>query len=114
MAKLDPTPYPLTTTFKTTRDWRAIARYEEQVWSKLDAQARALKPGEVVGALVDFPVGDGRAVYVVTKASPLTLQHVPLGGGYAIPAAHVRGLTKADVLVHVRARQASPAPIRLG
>jgi hypothetical protein len=52
----------------------------EQLQNKSDS----LPDGEVVGALVSFPVADGSAIYVVTKAKPLTVKHVPYGG--AAPA----------------------------
>ena len=102
MARLDPRPYPLTMSWRDEKaNAEDLLQYEDKVWKELDAEASALPEGEVVGALLTFPVADGKAVYRVTKAKPLTLQHVPLGDGWTIPPAHIRGITRADVLEHV-------------
>jgi len=61
--------------------------------------------GEVVGILLAFPVADGYAHYRVSKASPLTLQHVPYGDAWRIPAAHIRGLRKVDAIESERRRR---------
>jgi len=61
--------------------------------------------GEVVGILLAFPVADGYAHYRVSKASPLTLQHVPYGDAWRISAAHIRGLRKADAIESERRRR---------
>lgn len=63
----------------------------------LQAEANALPDGELVGALVKFQVADGYAIYRVESTRPLTLAHVPAHDGYSIPAAHIRGLTVADI-----------------
>lgn len=65
---------------------------------KLRAVSDALPEGEIVGALLNWSRGDGRAYYVVTKERPLTLAWVPTGDRYSVEAALIRGLTKADVL----------------
>jgi hypothetical protein len=44
--------------------------------------------------------------YLVVKRKPLTLQHIYYMDGYQIPAAHVRGLTLADVDDMVRREKA--------
>jgi hypothetical protein len=50
-----------------------------------------------VGFIMMFPVADGKAVYRVSSAKPLTLQHVAVGDAWMIPTAHLRGLTMRDV-----------------
>ncbi len=58
----------------------------------------ALSKGETVGGVLNFPVGDGMATYVVTKAHPLTLKWVPHGDQWQVPDYTIRGLRKADIL----------------
>ena len=52
----------------------------------------------LVDVIVRFGVADGYAYYRVTADKPLTLEHLPFSDGYQIPYAHIRGLTKADIL----------------
>jgi len=47
--------------------------------------------------VIDFPVADGTAYYVVVTEKPLTLQHVEFCDGYKVHPALIRGLTLADV-----------------
>ena len=79
---------------------------QTQALDKLTALAAALPEGEVVGQLLQFPVADGYAHYVVVKESPLSLQHIPFGDGYQIDPAHIRGIRKQDVLEHARRAKA--------
>jgi hypothetical protein len=60
-----------------------------------DANPRSKSP--LIGRTVRFSVADGYAVYVVWSVSPLVLVHVATGDGYAISAAHLRGLTLRDI-----------------
>lgn len=129
MARLDPKPYPVEKRWadkvpgmQHSMRWTVddLVAHDEAVWKKLEALTANLPAGEVVGGVVTFPVADGRAIYVVTKARPLTLQHVPLGDAYAIPAAYLRGLTLRDVRVNIeRARRihdlfANAKPLKVG
>jgi len=71
----------------------------------LDDYANKLKTttgSEFIGEYLKFPAADSYALYVVVKESPLTLQHVDVGDGWQIPAAHIRGLTRADVLAQIK------------
>jgi len=79
-------------------DPRAWLTAQNKVWEELQARSDGLPPGEVVGGLLKFQVADGYAVYVVTKATPLTLTHVPFGDAYQVHDALIRGLRRADVL----------------
>lgn len=56
------------------------------------------------GFLMEFPVDDGFASYVVVAVRPLTLQHVDVMNGYRMPEAHIRGLTLSDVRRAIRSR----------
>lgn len=50
-----------------------------------------------IGEVIYFPVGDGSAMYLVWKTSPLQLIHLPVGDAWMIPAAHSRGLKLSDI-----------------
>ena len=73
--------------------------------NKLMVVSDALPEAAIVGAVLQYPVADGYAFYLVTKENPLTLQHIPFGDGYSIPAPMVRGLRKQDVLEALNARR---------
>jgi len=55
--------------------------------------------------IVRFQIADGYAKYLVTP-SRTTLKHIPIGDGYRIPAAYVRGLTKTDIERHLGSQRA--------
>lgn len=57
------------------------------------------------GFILDFPVADGYAHYLVVEVKPLTLSHIPHGDAWTIPAAHIRGITLDDVLQQMRWRK---------
>lgn len=122
MAKLDPTPYPgfekpwdkdpdywkrpqVGRAPDADDDFQAQHDAETAKVNEMTERSDNLPPGEIVGAMLQFPIADGYAVYVVTKARPLTLQHVNYCDGYSIPGAHVRGITKADVLAQIERRK---------
>lgn len=73
---------------------------------KLEAESNGLPDGEVVGALLRFPRADGYAMYRVTSANPLKLQHIPYGDAWRADAATIRGLRLADVQEMVRRNKA--------
>jgi len=98
MAVLSKAPYP--------GDWaqlpdekldECLKRTEAMLQRLLAKSREAAADGKAAGIVLQFPVADGHAFYVVVKDKPLTLQHVPFGDGWQIPAAHVRGLTLRDV-----------------
>lgn len=84
--------------YKKGEEYNAYMERVEAKFSELRVTARNLPDGEVVGALLKFPVGDGYAHYRVVKEKPLTLEHIPLGDAWQIPLPHIRGITKQDVL----------------
>lgn len=63
----------------------------------LDESEAAMARGQIEGFVLMFPIADGKAFYRVIKEKPLTLQHIPFGDAYEIPAAHIRGLTMVDI-----------------
>lgn len=70
---------------------------ENKAFAELQRAAAARPKGSLVGALVNFGVADGYAVYLVAKEKPLTLRHVPYGDAYQVHHAMIRGLTIEDV-----------------
>ena len=85
-----------------TGDWMADMREEDAAFRRLmDAEA-TLGPDEVTGVLLRYGRGDGEAVYLVTKASPLTVSLLVFGDCWTVEDALIRGLTKADVLAAKR------------
>jgi hypothetical protein len=70
--------------------------------AKLTKASNALPLDQIVGSVVKFPVADGYALYYVSSARPLTLQHIPAGDAYTVHPAMIRGLTKKDILDLVR------------
>lgn len=107
MAKLDPRPYPVPSLPFGCDSAALTAAFQahDAIYEKLQAASVALPEGEVVGAFLTFPVGDGRACYLVVRAHPLTLQHVPVVDAYQIPSAHVRGITRREVLAQVESNK---------
>jgi len=85
-------------------DWKESYDRQCEVLDRLEAASAA--NDEVKGTVLDFPVADGSAHYLVTSAKPLTLQHIPFADGYRIPVAHIRGITAADVLQQKRRSRA--------
>lgn len=108
MARLFPTPYPI----EEHDDWHEMIKADERLFIKLTRQTLDLPDGEIVGALVSFPYADGSANYVVTAARPLTLQHIPSGDAWQIPAAHMRGLCREDILDMVTEQKAWSAMLK--
>lgn len=60
-------------------------------------QERLLEEVRGRGTVLQFPVADGYAMYLVVSEKPLTLQHVPFCDGYQVSAATIRGVTMREV-----------------
>lgn len=84
MAELLDDPYPM----PDFDDFEEIDEYLEKEQEELD---------KIEEPIIRFPVADGYALYRVVKKDPLTIQHIPAGDAWQIPAAHVRGLRLEDV-----------------
>lgn len=78
--------------------WDPKTDPQEIAFQKLVEASANLPEGEVVGALMKWPVADSYAWYLVTSDKPLTLQYVPYCDGWTVPDALIRGVRKADVL----------------
>ena len=87
-------------------DWAWIAKVQAL------AKAQADNP-DVVGELVSFPVADGYANYVVWRAKPLRLVHLPVGDAWRIDDATARGLRLSDLEWQFR-RNRGPLLVRSG
>lgn len=96
MAQLEKAPVP-GFEWHEGEPFEAMLKRHEAAFAKLQKVAEALPAGEVVGAIVQFPVADNYARYLVTSAKPLKLRHIPYMDGYAINAAHLRDLRLADI-----------------
>lgn len=73
-------------------------RRDDAEFSRLQAASRrALKAGRVVGLLYRAQWADSYAYYRVAKESPLTLEHIPYGDAWRLPAAYERGIELDDV-----------------
>lgn len=89
-------------------DWRTSAH--EQAYQRLvAADAAARDKGEIKGRLLRFPAADSYAVYQITGVRPLTLSHVDYMDGWTISAAHLRGITLAEVKEELRREDALAA-----
>lgn len=91
---------------KPQTNFKASMDHQAQLLDKIEANADALPDGEIVGALLDFPVADGKALYIVVKASPLQVSHLPFADAYSVHPAMIRGLTRSDVEQQVRQTRA--------
>lgn len=75
---------------------------QDEALRELFKKSDELGDDEIVGTVLSFGVADGSANYVVVKERPLTLAWAPIPDNYQIPAAHLRGITKQDVLEQKR------------
>lgn len=83
-------------------DFMAYLERSRKLLKDLEDKEAALPEGKYEGVILSFPYADGYAMYLVQKTSPLTLQHIPFGDAWQIPAAHLRGLNLDDVKEQVR------------
>ena len=60
---------------------------------------------DITGAILEFPVADGSAVYIVTKQKPLTLSHIPYCDGYEAAGVTIRGVNRSYVLQVIRSEK---------
>lgn len=60
--------------------------------------------GEHVGEIIDFPVADGKARYMVFNLKPVMLVHLPLDDAWEFDYAHL--LTKTEVVKKIQQQKA--------
>ena len=102
MARLSTTPYPWKWRgpeydFPTITSFEEVLKQEQEALDALIRKSASLPPGQVVGAVLSWPVADGSAYYLVTKDKPLTLQHIPCGDAWKVDPILIRGLRRDDV-----------------
>ena len=92
---------------KSTIDWdmqenESFLEYIERQDKMLeDLNKQAENSKNLVGQIIDFPVADGKALYLVEKLNPLTLSHIPYGDAYTVHPALIKGLDIDDIKDHV-------------
>ena len=97
MAKLDPQLYPGKFEIDCGEPWENEIRRTETLIDALYRKQPRPDSKTLVGAVLTFGVGDGYAMYVVTKDKPLTVQHVPQGDCWRADACTLRGINAAYV-----------------
>jgi len=85
----------------------AYFKKEEEYLKKVQEWCKKHGSGKYAGEVITFPVGDGKAVYVVWKLKPVSLIHVPLGDAWQFQYAH--RLTAADVKKEIEGARALAA-----
>lgn len=106
MAKLVDSPEAREMSASTGKSFSDFMKHQTAVLNRLEEKAEALPDGQIVGALIDFAVADGKAIYLVVNDSPLQLSHLPYGDGYAVHPALIKGLDRSDVLQQVKRAKA--------
>jgi hypothetical protein len=119
MAKLSPTPHrPTDPTVKfddySIEGFRKADAYVQKLQEASDAKDPDDPNFDIKGVVLCFPAGDGHAVYIVNKARPLTLEHIPVGDAWrAYPEGTImRGLTPSSIIEDLRREKAFRAAFR--
>mgnify|MGYP003423842355 CR=1 FL=1 len=88
-------------------DFSDIAKYRtdcDQYLKDLKAFVLTIRNGKNVGEIVQFPVADGYAQYMVAGMRPLELIHIPLWDGYSFQ--YVDRLTAKDIQQQIDSQKA--------
>jgi hypothetical protein len=88
-------------------DWEDIDAYEkanEKFIEDLRAFCKKRNNAEHVGEVIQFPVADGYAQYMVAALSPVELIHLPLWDAWEFD--YVSRLTKKDIVEKIEQRKA--------
>jgi len=98
MARLRKNSYPLP---NLTNDGDFNKSPHMVAFDKLRTISDALPAGQLKGYIWKTQACDGYANYLVVadNGKSVTLQHIPFLDGYTAPAAHIRGLTRKDILI---------------
>lgn len=115
MARLSSTPYPWVKPVDGMLPGETVLEYQRRLYKHFDeedaafdalvAKTVALPEGEILGALITYPVGDGLAAYVVVSEDPLTLQWIPFRDEYNADYRLIKGTDKQDVLLDISGRR---------
>ena len=108
MAKIFSAPKEVkvpTLDFKDVKNWKAN---DEKYIQELKNHIQSLGyTGKNVGEVIQFPVADGYAQYMVASMKPLQLIHLPLGDAWDWQYAHL--LTAKEVQEKIDQRKALKA-----
>ena len=85
-------------------DLKSYQKAEEDYIERLRKWVKANSDSnhEVIGKVIRTPRADSYAVYMVFKAKPLQLIHIPIGDAWHADACWIRGLRLVDVIEMVR------------
>ena len=61
---------------------------------------------KLVGETIQFPMGDGCAVYMVYRTSPLQIIHLPVGDVWHADQCTIRGLRVKDIKLQIERSKA--------
>jgi len=78
-------------------NWQKWIDQHTKALDKLIEKSTNLPDSEVVGGVLSFVVGDGKAFYIVTKERPLTVAWVPFLDCHQVDPMLIRGMRLADV-----------------
>ena len=79
-------------------NWSELMDSDHAQFEELMKISESLKPGELVGLIMRFPVGDGNACYRVSKIKPFTLEWIPVSDAWSAHHALIKGLTVKDAI----------------
>lgn len=97
--------YSVEVPFVEGRPWEEYDRLEEAAVEAAKAEVRASADGPLVGEELTWPVGDGRARYLIARQSPLTLIHLAVGDAWQVEYALIRGTRLRDAQNQFAARK---------
>jgi hypothetical protein len=90
-------------------DFRNVAKWQEDeknFIANLATWCKGRNPHEdqnYIGEVIDFPVADGKALYMIAALRPLQLIHLPLGDAWSFQQEHL--LTAKEVKTMVDRRK---------
>jgi hypothetical protein len=85
-------------------DYNTYRQDEERYLTDLKNTLLQRKKGKNIGEIIQFPVADGYAQYMVANMRPLELVHIPLGDAWNFQYAH--NLTAKDVQQKIDSQKA--------
>ena len=105
MAKLLRTAHPDFPEVNWEGDWQTQIDEQYKRLQELCDKTADLPDGQIEGAIIHFPRGDGSAYYQVTREKPLTIQWIAVGDNWQVEGALIRGLRKADILRQIESEK---------
>lgn len=87
--------------------WENREKYKadcDEYREKLRAFCKSQTKCPDAGVIIRFQIADGYAQYMVMSYTKLI--HIQEDDAYSIPAAHARGLNKADILQNIKSAKA--------